>query len=497
LNLTGIANVTFWYAPAWWLTVSATAHGSATPKNEWVLNASGVLLTATPQAGFVFVGWSGSGPGSTTSAQRHSAVTVIHPTGPVVEIATFAPRPPPTWKVTVSENGMPTTQPYTVQLGASAYTGSGTFAITNLSTNSYTLGVPYVFDNGTVGVRYVPGVANSSLVLAGGSLLVDANGTLTVPFSTQYLLTVGATAGGTVSPNGAGWKNAGAQLALTATASNGFSFTGWNGTGTGARTSKNPTVTVVVGGVISETAQFTAIPHPPPATYSLMVSEQGLPPTATWALGVGTASASGSGALSVNGLNGSYTLTVPTVYVTAGIRYIPNGSATLSVPVALTSQNATRSVVFTEQVLVTLETSGQGTVTGTSGWVSSGSPIQLSATPATGWLFAGWVGTGTGSSSTTNASATSITPTGPVVETATFTPAPPPVTKSGSSTAGLTTAVGLLVALLIAGLLVGMLLARRRRRSPPPPEPMESWQETPADTENASMDSSGMPPGSS
>ncbi|MCI4363905.1 MAG: glycoside hydrolase, partial [Thermoplasmata archaeon] len=47
LNLTGIANVTFWYAPAWWLTVSATAHGSATPKNEWVLNASGVLLTAT------------------------------------------------------------------------------------------------------------------------------------------------------------------------------------------------------------------------------------------------------------------------------------------------------------------------------------------------------------------------------------------------------------------------------------------------------------------
>ncbi|MCI4346573.1 MAG: hypothetical protein L3K07_07485, partial [Thermoplasmata archaeon] len=395
----------------------------------------------------------------------------------------------------VSANGIPNTQPYTVELGASAYTGTGTFAITNLSTNSYTLGVPYVFDNTTVGVRYVPGAANSSLTLAGGSLLVDANGTLTVPFSTQYLLTVSATAGGTVTPNGATWENAGAQLALTATTSSGFSFTGWNGTGTGARTSKNPSVTVVVGGVISETAQFTAIPHPPPATYSLMVTEQGLPGTASWAFGVGPASASGTGSLSVAGLNGTYTLTVPTVYVTSGIRYIPNGSATLTLPVDLTTQNASRSVTFTEQVLVTLETSGQGTVTGTSGWVASGAPIQLSATPATGWLFAGWVGTGTGASNA-NGTATSITPTGPVVETATFTPAPPAATKSGSSTAGLTTAIGLLVALLIAGLVVGMLLARRRRRSPPPPEPMESWQETPADTENTTMDSSGMPPGS-
>ncbi|MCI4341423.1 MAG: hypothetical protein L3K11_03505, partial [Thermoplasmata archaeon] len=496
-TLTGYTNITFWYSQAWWVTVLAGSNGTVTPGNSWVLNASGLVISASPSAGFIFVGWSGSGAGATGPAQRHLATTIIHPTGPVIEIASFAPRPPPTWKLTVSANGIPGTQPYTVDLGGASYTGSGTFVIGNLSTNTYTLGAPDIFDNATAGVRYVPGAANSSLSLTGNQLTIDANGTLTVPFTTQFLLSVTGTSGGTVSPAGNSWETSGTQVALTATVAHGYSFSGWNGTGLGARTSKNPTITVVVGGVIAETAQFTAIPAPPPATYTLSVSESGLPTTANWNLGVGTTGASGTGPLTVGGLNGTYALTVPVVYTTAGTRYVPNGTVGYSQMISVKSQNATWSVSFTEQVLVTLQSSGQGTVTGSSGWVAANTPIALTAAAASGWQFAGWSGTGAGSTTTNASSSTTITPTGPVVETATFTPMQPAKTTTGSSSAGMITALGLLVALLVVGAVVGLLLARRRRRSPPPAEPMESWQEAPTDTENPPVDTGGAPPGTS
>ncbi|MGI0156187.1 MAG: InlB B-repeat-containing protein, partial [Thermoplasmata archaeon] len=329
-NLTGATNVTFWYAQAWWITEIAGANGMVSPGSKWTLNASSLLISATPDVGYIFVGWSGFGPGATGAAQRHSASTVIHPTGAVTEIASFAPRPPPSWTLKVSANGIPLGQPYTVELGGTTYWGTGSFSITNLSTGMVSLGTPYIFDNSTAGVRYVPGAANSSLVLSGTQLDIDANGTLTVPYSTQYLLTVASTAGGTVTPAGSSWESSGGQVVLTAAPSTSgpvkYAFSGWNGTGFGARTSKSPQITVVVGGVVTETAQFSALPPPPPATYTLTVKESGLPTAAGWDLAVGTSGAAGVGSLLVAGLNGSYTLTVPVVYASAGVRYVPNGS---------------------------------------------------------------------------------------------------------------------------------------------------------------------------
>jgi uncharacterized repeat protein (TIGR02543 family) len=61
-----------------------------------------------------------------------------------------------------------------------------------------------------------------------------------------------------------------------------------------------------------------------------------------------------------------------------------------------------------------------GTVSPGSGWKNSGAAVSISATPATGYTFSGWTGSGAGSYSGTNNPA-SITMNGPITENATFT----------------------------------------------------------------------------
>jgi hypothetical protein len=61
-----------------------------------------------------------------------------------------------------------------------------------------------------------------------------------------------------------------------------------------------------------------------------------------------------------------------------------------------------------------------GTVSPTSGWKNSGAAVSIRATPASGYSFGNWTGTGSGSfSGTTNPA--SITMSGPITENATFT----------------------------------------------------------------------------
>ena len=61
-----------------------------------------------------------------------------------------------------------------------------------------------------------------------------------------------------------------------------------------------------------------------------------------------------------------------------------------------------------------------GTVSPASGWKNSGTTVSISATPASGYSFSNWTGTGTGSYSGTNNPA-SITMGGPITENASFT----------------------------------------------------------------------------
>jgi hypothetical protein len=485
-SLTGDANITVVYAPEYWLEVSATTGGSATPQSQWVPAGARVTLTATADTGNYFVGWTGTGPGATGSSQRHATTVTIRPLGPVTELAVFAATPPPTYTATVESSGLPATQSFTVLLGGLAYSGVGSFTVTNLSAGGYTLSVPVVYDNVTVGTRYVPGTPTvTPWTLAGSDYLINSNGTIQVNYATEYLLSLNATAGGRVSPwVGSAWESASSTLTITAVPSPGYHFGSWAGTGAGSVNSTQITLTVSVLGAMSETAQFVKNPPAPAAVYALTVTETGLPSGTSWnaTLSSGGGTFGTSASLVLGGLNGSYTLTVPTVTMGPGVRYVPTGTGNYTVPV---TANTSYPVTFTEQYLVVVSSAGSGTLTvGTTGvtgvysaWVTAGTTVSLSASANASWQFANWTGSGSGAYTGSSAS-TSFVVNGPVSEVAAFGPqAKSTVSSSNSSTSGLPLALGLLVGLLLAGLAVGALLAMRRKRSPPP---SDMWEPEPS-----------------
>ena len=74
---------------------------------------------------------------------------------------------------------------------------------------------------------------------------------------------------------------------------------------------------------------------------------------------------------------------------------------------------------FTTQYYLTMTNSVGGSVSPASGWLYSGSIVNLGATPTTGFIFSNWAGSGSGSYSGTTASP-SITMNGPITEMANF-----------------------------------------------------------------------------
>jgi hypothetical protein len=106
----------------------------------------------------------------------------------------------------------------------------------------------------------------------------------------------------------------------------------------------------------------------------------------------------------------------------AGVQYVwtkwSDGGA-ISHTVAPTT-NKTYTATFNTQYYLTMTAGTGGRVSPASGWRNSGAAGSITATPANGYSFAGWSGSGTGSYSGTNNPA-SITMNGPITETATFT----------------------------------------------------------------------------
>ena len=108
-----------------------------------------------------------------------------------------------------------------------------------------------------------------------------------------------------------------------------------------------------------------------------------------------------------------------------GVRYAWSnwsGGGAISHTVAPT-KNTTYTANFTTQYYLTMSRGTGGTTNPTSGWRNSGATVSITATPATGYKFTSWSGTGTGSFSGTSNPA-SITMSGPITETAAFTKSP-------------------------------------------------------------------------
>jgi PKD repeat protein len=104
-----------------------------------------------------------------------------------------------------------------------------------------------------------------------------------------------------------------------------------------------------------------------------------------------------------------------------GVRYVWtnwSGGGAISHTVAPTTNRA-YTATFRRQYYLTMTHGAGGTMSPTSGWRNSGAAVSISATPANGYSFTNWSGSGIGSYSGTNNPA-SITMSAPITETATF-----------------------------------------------------------------------------
>jgi Divergent InlB B-repeat domain len=287
---------------------------------------------------------------------------------------------------------------------------------------------PVTSENGSASYLPAPGV--------GPTITVSSGDTYDVNFTAAYQVTAIASQGGSVSPAGPHVVAPGAKLSFNATPISGWSWVGWTGTGAGSYTGPDATAQVMANGPILETANFIPLPA---NRYALEVEATGLPAGTSWSITVGGVGYSSTGsAISVPSLyscsgpdSTQYALSIPDAY-SAGTnqsRYVP---ASYNDKVCAGGRPIV--VAFSAQYYLTLTATAGGSSAaavggggfGGSAWVDSAATVSLRATNNPGFSFSGWFGSGPGNY--TGALALPSFPmTGPVTESATFTPlAPPP-----------------------------------------------------------------------
>jgi arylsulfatase A-like enzyme len=321
---------------------------------------------------------------------------------------TPTPIPTPTPAVRVTMQTSPAGRSFTVD--GTTYSSTHTFSWQPGSTHTIAAISP---QNGGTGVQYVwknwSDNGNISHMVAPAT-----NKTYTATFTTQYYLTLSSGSGGTVSPS-SGWRNSGAVVSINATPTHttlvSYNFTGWTGAGTGSYSGVSNPASISMTGPITESAAFTQNPvevtvQPNPAGRSFTVdgTAHSSIQTFSWQPGSSHTIATTSPQSGGNGVQ----------YVWK--KWSDNGSISHTVAPAT---NKTYTAIFTTQYYLTMSAATGGTVSPSSGWRNSGTAISITATPAAGYIFSNWAGSGTGSYSG-SANPGSITPSGPIHETATF-----------------------------------------------------------------------------
>jgi hypothetical protein len=158
-------NTTLDFVPQWRVNVSASPSvgGTVQPGVGWWNVSQALNVTATPNLGYAFVGWSGWGPGSYNGSGR---TATLAPTGRVFEKARFVVGN----EVDLRESGLPIGTPWSVSVRGFT---------TNSSTDYITLYEP----NGTWGFQVQP-IPGYRLLPRNGSFTVDHTWSL---FEIQFI----------------------------------------------------------------------------------------------------------------------------------------------------------------------------------------------------------------------------------------------------------------------------------------------------------------------
>jgi hypothetical protein len=324
------------------LSVAAT-NGTVTPSSGTYPQGTSVTLTATPNAGYQFSGWSGD------------VVSTINPITVVMNgnkniVANFTLLPVNYTLSVIATNG--TVSP-----------SSGTYPQGTSVTLTATPNAGYQFSGWS---RDVVSTINPITVVMNGNKNIVANFTL---LPVNYTLSVIAT-NGTVTPS-SGTYPQGTSVTLTATPSAGYQFSGWSGD---VVSTINP-ITVVMNSNKNIVANFTLVP----VNYTLSVTAINgtvTPSSGTYPQGTSvTLTATPNAGYQFSGWSGDV------VSTTNPITVVMNSNKNIVANFTLLPVNYTLSVTATN-----------GTVSPSSGTYPQGTSVTLTATPNAGYQFSGWSG---------------------------------------------------------------------------------------------------------
>ncbi|MFI5414415.1 MAG: hypothetical protein ACHQ16_01945, partial [Candidatus Lutacidiplasmatales archaeon] len=317
------------------------------------------------------------------------------------------------------------------------------------------------FEFATFSAVTLGGQAGYAPTTVGPWITVTSGTTVDVNYTAAYEVRVTAGVGGTTSSPLTQFIAPGSTVPLQATVQSGYTFLGWSGVGNGSYSGPLARTNITVGGPVTETALFAALPG---ARFNLTFTETGLPAGTWWGVDLnGISSSSSASSLRVAnlsscsaGASGLYALSVPYAIdgMTAGIRYAPaavNGTiCTTGTTVAPIQYSAEYLVDTTANLAAASASATCGLSVGSIVWCPSGSLVALSAPAVAGYTFSGWQGTGVGSY-TGPLAVQSFTASGPVAEVAEYLPNAPPPTYSLTLTASPGLASGTSWSVAVAG----------------------------------------------
>jgi Divergent InlB B-repeat domain len=483
LSVTPGSSYTVSFTLSYRVLVSASSGGTATGLGtHWFTPGSTASYEATTSTGYTYLGWDGSGTGAYSGPSSYANITV---NSAITETAQFQPLPADRFALTVAESGLPSGTWWTVDLNGTGYSSDqSTLVIPDLYSCSsgaegqYAVAIPYVYLNGTSGERYVASGFPSSTCTTG-----SGSAAFTLTFHAQYLVTPTTNGNGTatLTVNGLAltspeWVPAGSSISISESAGTGYSFAGWIGSGPGSYTGSLTATTVIPTGPVTELATFAPTYVPPATLYTVsfeLVST--LAPGTLWTVTFNGSTYSSTGAwINVSGL-------VPNTYtVHAGTTYSPDRTVQYTPKAIPSSEDVTSDKVvqvgYSTSYWVAIQSSAGGSVSpSSSSYYAVGTPLTLTATPAAGYVFLGWVGTGAGAYTGSDPNGTA-TVSASLSEVASFGPAPPSSTSTSSSSFWTSTSgiAVLAVVGLAVGLLVGLAVFRTRKPKGGAPEAWDS-----------------------
>jgi hypothetical protein len=377
---------------------------------SWQNAGSSVTLSETPAVGYAFSSWTCTGTGcysgSSTTGPISAMNAAITETANFVATVSVTITSSPSGSGFVTVDGTPRATPYVV-----TWTVGDSHTIAAVSPVGCGTGCQYVWRSWSDGGSQTHTITTPSSAT-----------TYTATFQTQYQLTlqVNPSGAGVVAPSSGGWYNASVSVQVSAGALGGYSFGNWSGSGAGSYSGTLNPATVTMNAPITEIANFQSTPN----TVSVIV----------------TSTPTGSGFVTVDGQpvttpqafnwvpGSSHTIAASSTVSGSGVQYIFQGwsdsgvqSHSITVPTSPITYTATFQTQY-ELTIVASPSAGGTTVpvAGTS-WQNAGSQVQISVSPAGGYVFQSWAGSGAGSYSGSASSATIIM-NGPITETANFVP---------------------------------------------------------------------------